>query len=221
MASTSEQFSTSVMPYYLPFVAALVLLVGVLASALIPGLWEPGFFAEHGPLETASFLLYLVGAAGFLWLWPRMALGGAWHVTALLLLFAARELDWDKKFTDKGVLQSALYTGDYPLMQKLAGGAVILLVLAILYRFLRHGAGPFFRALRGGELWAWSAFAAVMITVATKSVDGIDRKLTPMGIDLGPGLIQAFAVAEESGELLSPLLLALSLCSWVAHKQRS
>ena len=150
-----------------------------------------------------------------------MALIGAWHVTALLLLFAARELDWDKKFTDKGVLQSALYTGDYPLTQKLAGAAVILFVLSILYRFFDHGTGPFLSALRSGRLWAWCAFAAITITVVTKSVDGIDRKLTPIGVDLNPGLVQAFAIAEESGELLLPLLLVLSLCSWVALKERS
>ena len=221
MASTSELIGPSRMNAFVPFFVALAVLIGILASALIPGLWGAAFFAEHGPLETASFLLYLIGVAGFLLLWPKMALGGAWHVTAILCLFSARELDWDKRFTDKGVLQSALYTGDYPTTQKIIGAAVILLILAILYRFLRHGTRPFFSGLRGGQLWAWSAFAAVAITVATKSVDGIDRKLTPMGIDLGPGLIQAFAVAEESGELLLPLLLVLSLCSWIAGKQRS
>lgn len=206
---------------FFPFSLCCIVVAAILASAAVPDLWHRGFFAEGGPLEVASVLPYVIGAAGFLLIWPSRALGDAWHVTLLFLLFAARELDWDKSFTAEGVLQASLYSGDHPISQKIIGGLIIFATLAMIYRFVRHGTGPLLRGLRAGELWAWAGSSAFLFAVATKSIDGIGRKLAPYGVELSPMVEAAFAQAEESGELVLSVLLVLSLSAWMALKQRS
>lgn len=219
MAAPSDIASQTGPNPYWPFALASALVAAILVSGAIPGLWSTPFFDEGGPLETASWPPYLIGALGFMLIAPRYALGRAWHVTLLLFLFAARELDWDKAFTDAGILQTELYRGDYPATQQVIGGLIVLTILAMAYRFVRHGTGPLIKGLRARRLWAWTGLAAFATVVATKNMDGISRKLAPYGIELSEGVSRAFEVSEETGELALAVLLVLSLCAWIALKR--
>lgn len=176
---------------------------------------------ENGAVENASFLIFLCGALGFAVLRPDLAFGRSWQILAILLLFSARELDFDKRFTDKGVLQLKLYSGDYPLDQKLIGAAVVLFILVVLYRLVRHGTGPLLRGLRDGTSWAWGTALSVVTVVVAKTIDGAGRKLEPYGILLSSETSRALSVVEEIGELGFAFLLVFAICSWVRRDASS
>ena len=89
----------------------------------------------------------------------------------------ARELDQEKAFLSKDVWQLRLYSGDSLLTEKLIGGAVISLILTVLWKLSRK-AGFFLHALhRERAGWAWMISGTVRLAVFEKTMDGIGRKM--------------------------------------------
>ncbi|MDJ0993175.1 MAG: hypothetical protein QNI90_06350 [Dinoroseobacter sp.] len=198
-----------------PFWLAVAVTVLFCAYGILTGTSAYDFVQESGVIENASVVIFLCGALGFAVLRPDLAFGRGWHVFVIFLLFAARELDFDKRFTEKGVLQARLYSGDYPLEHKLIGAFFILLILYTLYRLVRYGWRPVMTGLWRGELWAWSVIAAGITVFVAKSLDGAGRKLAPFGIELTEETEFALSVIEEFGELGFGLLLVYALCAWM------
>ncbi|MDN5569559.1 MAG: hypothetical protein L0G27_12580, partial [Paracoccus sp. (in: a-proteobacteria)] len=119
------------MPYFLPhrlshpvFIFGLACFTALVAlmAGLVTAQAPKDIFAETGPIERLS-AAYLI--AGALWL-GVMSTVSRWHQVVLVVAAGLRELDWDKAFTESGVLSLRLYSGDAPLMQKVVG----LMVLA-------------------------------------------------------------------------------------------
>lgn len=184
------------------------LLVAGASDVLRAGLGEARF-SEGGALELASAAGYLLALAVF----AARALrpGRCWPVPVLLLAGAARELDLDKRLTDPGLLQARLYTGDAPLAVKLAGLAVVLAILgAALVLVVRDGPG-WVRALAAGARRAWWAAAALGLAIVSKSLDGVGRKLRPLGIEVTDALDTAAALVEEVLELGIPVAIVLAM----------
>lgn len=218
MTDVSPAQSKTLQRAYWPLWFALAGTLALVALGIIQGVGAIEFLKEGGPIENASVVVLLSGAIGFAALRPDLAFGRGWHITVIFLLLAARELDFDKRFMDKGVLQLRLYSGDYPLTQKLIGAFFVVLILVVLYRLVRLGWRPFFDGLRAPALWAWAFALSGTAVVIAKSLDGADRKLAPYGIVLSEETAKLFTVLEEFGELVFGLLLILALCNWI-HSQ--
>ncbi|MGA9435322.1 MAG: hypothetical protein WBV62_13905 [Roseobacter sp.] len=172
------------------------------------------FKREGGGLETVSAVLYGVAAIVFFINAPAREWARLFHVPALMVLFAMRELDMDKAFTPSGVLSLRLYSGDAPLMTKLIAGAVAVFAVFVILRNVWFGTRGGWQALRAGQLWPWFALLAGALVVATKSVDGLGRKMLDFGIVISQDLDATASLAEEVGEVFIPVcaILAMLAC---------
>lgn len=187
---------------------ALALILAFVSYDLIrssAGYW---ILREGGGIESVSAVLLAVCA--LLYVRGRGA-GRDWHVSVGLLLLSMRELDFDKRFTNDGVLQLRLYSGDNPVVEKAIGAAVILLILVVLVRLARYQLRPWVAALWRRSAWAWLFAAAGVLIVVAKSLDGIARKLAPLGIQVPEDLSALSSRVEELFELYFALALLVSL----------
>ncbi|HNQ75673.1 MAG TPA: hypothetical protein PKM39_03455 [Pseudothauera hydrothermalis] len=154
---------------------------------------------EGGAIETLSAVLYLVCAA-YMLSWAQRA--RAWPYVVLMVLFAMREADFDKRFTEVGVLKSKfLFSPLVPLHQKLIGGAVLALALYVLVTIVRRDGLSFVRALHARSVEAWGRAVAILLVLASKALDGVGRKLADMGIVLDPVIDLHAGALEEVLEL--------------------
>lgn len=165
------------------------------------------FFAENGPVETAS-VLFLVFTAGVLCgdIVRRQA-QDQWHLLVLVIAAALRELDWDKAFTDRGVLSLGLYSGDAPVLQKVIGFAVVAGIVFATLRMLRCNVGGWRAALKRLELWPYLVVGTVALTVVAKTLDGLARKLAGIGVEISADASQMASRLEETLELVATIIL--------------
>lgn len=164
-------------------------------------------FKEGQAVETLSVVI-LVAAAAFWWFSHRGMTGREWHIPAILILMALRELDLDKRLTSEGVLQLRLYSGPSPLWEKVAGLAVVAMILVCAWRLLRMTLPRCWQGLRQGAGSAWLAVGAAVLIVIAKSMDGLDRKLAPLGITVDPMVGARAGRLEEMLELAAYIMLA-------------
>ncbi|WP_265499255.1 hypothetical protein [Paracoccus beibuensis] len=200
------------------FALSCALALAWVLAAVVLG-WGPDrLFSESGPVERLSALyLVLAGmwlAADQLWQgrWPR------WHLVVLILAAALRELDWDKAFTDRGILSSGLYSGPHPLGQKLVGSLVLAVLIWAGVRMLRRDLGPWLAGLRNGQ--GGLLGLALPLYVVAKSLDGLGRKLAPWGIEISGRLNDLAGRTEEVLELFGSLLILQSVCVMLLRPAR-
>ncbi|MFN3526294.1 MAG: hypothetical protein ACK4YU_09405 [Paracoccus sp. (in: a-proteobacteria)] len=177
-------------------------------------------FAESGPIESASAMLLILGALALSVDMIVRKEPGRWHLAVLVTAAGLRELDWDKAFTDSGILSLRLYSGDSPIGQKIAGALIVALVVCAGLRLLRHNLWPWLSGLRGGQVWAWLMAAALMLYAVAKSLDGLGRKLAPRGIELSDWANRTAGHAEEGLELFAAILI-LQVVALSLLRQRS
>jgi hypothetical protein len=165
------------------------------------------FFAESGPVETAS-VMFLVFTTGVLCgNMVRIHDLGHWYLVVLVVAAALRELDWDKVFTDRGVLSLGLYSGEAPVLQKVIGLAVISMLVFATLRMLLRNLGGWLAALRSRELWPYLVAGTIGLTVMAKTLDGLARKLGGFGIEISADVSQTASRLEETLELVAVIML--------------
>ena len=168
---------------------------------------------EGGGLEWSAVVLQLLAAATFFAVVPARLWAPLFHLPSLFVLFAARELDFDKAFTQSGILSLRFYSGDSALTAKLIGGAFALFAAFVLLRTLRYGLPAAWRAFRAREPWPWFAVLAAVLIVFVKTLDGLGRKLADFGIGISDEVNKAASMIEEIGESFLPILCILALLS--------
>lgn len=164
-------------------------------------------FAESGPIESASALFLILGALALTADMAQRREPGRWHLAVLALAAGLRELDWDKAFTDSGILSLRLYSGAAPVAQKIAGALVVALLIWAGLRLLRRNLGPWLSGLRGGQVWAWLMAGALMLYASAKTLDGLGRKLAGWGIELSEWANRTAGRVEEGMELFGAILI--------------
>jgi hypothetical protein len=197
---------------------AFVMCLGLIAVFITVDL---AFFAagasfkrEGGGLETVSAVLYFIAIAVFFAVAPRAVWGRLFHIPALMLVFGLRELDFDKAFTQAGILSIKMYSGPAPLTEKLIAGAVAAGVVYVILRTAWRGVPAVWQALKAGALWPWFAALAGALVAATKSIDGLGRKLLDFGIVISDDLDATAALWEEVGEVFIPVCAILGILAW-------
>lgn len=189
-------------------VSAVILLAAFLASLPMDEASRALYLKEGGVIETVSAVSYLVCAA-YMLMWAGRA--RAWPYIVLMVLFAMREADFDKRFTAVGVLKSKfLFSPLVPVHHKVMGAAVILLTLYVLYTVVRRDGRWFLQALRARWIDAWGWAVAMVLIVVSKGLDGLDRKLAGFGIQIDPVLDIHTGAAEEILELGIGLFIFLA-----------
>lgn len=186
-----------------------------LATSQSPEVFRP-LFSESGPFEQMSVLLWaLLGVAlllpGALPNRPRLAMA------VVALLFAAREADLHKRFTVMSLEKIKFYLSpDVPMLQKLLGGLVWLMTVALLVYLGRalYGAVRRQQLLHSGP--GQVMMLAVLMLPLSKVIDRFSSQLYEMFQIVLPPLVQRLIAAFEEGmEMIMPLLF---LVAWQLYR---
>lgn len=192
-----------------------LLLVIFLASLGMTGETRDFWLKEGGIIETFSAAGYPI-CIGFI-----LAKRGLRELIFFALLFAffgLRELDFDARFTTRGILTSMFYVdGNVPLMEKLIAGPVVLLLLFTVGSIVRNYWRVFFR-----ELWRFSteavgAFLVMGMLFVSLMVDGLGRKLAVINIHISESFAMHAGAFEEILELGIPVIIFLTLNAYFAR----
>ena len=177
--------------------------------------------AESGPIEQLSALGYFCCVFYMAVRGGRAYLTRYSYLVALITLFGCRELDFDKRFTTMGVLKSRFYLStDIPVFEKLIGLIVIALIIWSVAMIVRNHISSFLEGLRLVSVEATGVAAALLLLGFSKSIDGIARKLAPLGVDVSDRVSFLAGAIEEVMELGIPLLMIIVFHAW-NHKNES
>ncbi|MEM8653311.1 MAG: hypothetical protein AAGF36_01085 [Pseudomonadota bacterium] len=192
----------------------LAFTIGCISFVLFDALWlaqGASLTREGGGIEIYTVVLYAIAMHVFFTVTPREHWARLYQVPTILMLFAARELDFDKAFTLHGILSTKFYVSEASLTSRIIGGLVVLGILWVAGRLVMRGIKQLRAGVREGKRWPWMVLAAFFITVFVKSIDGLARKLEPYGVTLYDSAIQSGLFIEEGGESLLPLLAILAI----------
>ncbi len=194
----------------------LGLLVCIVALAMIVSLFDAAtqkrLLREGGVIESMSAAGYVLAAA-LLILWiGRSGNRLGWPLAGLLLVMAGRELDLDKRPFTLGLFKSREYISpEVPLAEKLIALAILLGIVLLLVLAARRYGARLLTGLRTGEAPAWYVATGVLLVVLSKSIDGIGRKLAPIGVTVSDSAEQVFSMYEEIAELGIPIAFILAI----------
>ncbi|WP_411975716.1 hypothetical protein [Sulfitobacter faviae] len=192
----------------LAFAAQMVVVNG------LPAATQTTLLAEGGFYESLSVVGYILCILALIWT-LRGAVLRVWFLPLVLAVMAARELDLDKSLFTRGLFKARQYTGEgVPLGERLIAGLILaLIVTAILLMLWRH-ARPYLTALFRGRAWAGAVLLGIGFTIAYKLLDGIARKLAPLGIEVSADAERTAFVVEEIGELGIPVMFLVAILLW-------
>ena len=197
----------------------LLLGVGSLLTiiALLPLLdadEQKRLLAEGGLFETLTVYGY-VGCPILMWFrWSWQRIIARWYFSVLIILFALRELDYDKAHFTHGLLMSRQYFSDLVNLPELIISILLLIFIltVVMSIFLkeRHDFITGVKACKPSEI---AIMISLILVVISKSIDGLDRKLAAFGIDLSQSVKQFALVVEEIGEMGIPIMFAIAIIS--------
>lgn len=169
-------------------------------------------FKEDGIVETASAIGYFVCMAFLLYIAGTHSLKSHWYLYVIFLAMSLRELDFDKRFTEIGILKSRfLISDEVNLPAKIIGGLILLLMIIAVCTWAFRHTKDFITGLLKQRAADWMAAFAIGFIVFTKAIDGIARKLEPWGISFAKDTIQLATYFEEVFELAIPITFIYSM----------
>lgn len=172
---------------------------------------------ENGVVETLTAACFLIGS--FL-VFGGPELARRWPAAAILLMFGLRELDFHSRFTTMNITKSRFYLSpDVPFAEKLFGLCLLLFFVACVYLLLKRYGRGFMTRIRQAEGMAVAIATSVLFLAVAKSMDGLPRKLKPLGITMDDGARLLATAGEEVLEMGAAILLLI--CAIAARSFRS
>ena len=168
--------------------------------------------AEGGLFESLTVYLYIfcLILIGVRWPWQKIL--SSWYLSALIILFALRELDYDKAHFTHGVLKSRQYFSDLVgLPEFLISLAVLIFILTVLLFIVFKERNNFIKGVINFRQSQLAVLASIILVIVTKTIDGMERKF---GIDLSPSGGRFALIVEEVGEMGIPIMFAIAILSW-------
>jgi len=93
------------------------------------------------------------------------------ELTFLLLIYAMREMDFHRLFTEEHISRLKLYTGPYPLHDKLIGGIVLFPTIIILLHFIGSHLRFFWSQLKKKQSWAVHVIVWAILLFSSQMLD--------------------------------------------------
>jgi hypothetical protein len=186
------------------------LIIGFLT--LLDAEQQKNLLVEGGLFESLTVYLYifcliLIGVR-----WPSQKILSNWYLSALIILFALRELDYDKAHFTYGVLKSRQYFSDLVgLPELLISIAVLIFILTVLTLIVLKERNNFIKGIIDLKQSQLAVLASIILVIVTKTIDGMERKF---GIDLSPSGERFSLIVEEVGEMGIPIMFAIAILSW-------
>ncbi len=93
------------------------------------------------------------------------------ELSYLLLIYAMREMDFHRLFTEEHVSRWKLYAGPFPLHEKIIGGVVVLLTLIVMLHFTASNLRYFWRSLKERQSWAVHMMVWAVLLFSSQMLD--------------------------------------------------
>ena len=168
--------------------------------------------AEGGLFESLSVYLYIFCLILICVTWPLQKILSKWYLSALIILFALRELDYDKAHFTHGVLKSRQYFSDLVgLPELLISIAVLIFILTVLALIVLRERNNFIKGLIDFRQSQLAILTSIILVIVSKTIDGMERKF---GIDLSESGERFALILEEIGEMGIPIMFAIAILSW-------
>jgi len=198
------------------------LLVGALLSLLFlfslflegnsRGIW----LEEDGVIESATALGYFLCIVFMIYKGKLAYLKRHHDLFLLIVFFMLRELDFDKKFTTIGLLKIQFFISNrVPLVEKTIGTIIVLSLVYVVFSVLYRYSKGFWFGLKNHSIVSIGALIVAIFLVVSKSLDGISRKLSEFGIDIGDQASMHASAVEEILEFGIPIILILTFSAYL------
>ena len=198
---------------YLNLYSALGLIFSIIGFlTLFDAEQQKNLLAEGGLFESLTVYLYIFCLILICVKWPWQKILSNWYLSALIILFALRELDYDKAHFTHGVLKSRQYFSDLVSLPELLISIVVLIfILTILALIVLKERNNFIKGVVNLRQSQLAILASIILVIITKTIDGMERKF---GIDLSPAGERFALIIEEVGEMGIPIMFAIAILSW-------
>ncbi|MCG8426195.1 MAG: hypothetical protein MI754_02415 [Chromatiales bacterium] len=197
------------------FIMLCVLAAVYLYAMTLGSIERDVFLKEAGVVEFTTAVGYLLCALLILYEGKLQYLRKYHYFFLIIVLFGLRELDFHKQFTSMSILKSRFYlSSDVPVMEKVIGLLVILLLIYIVYSIIKNHFSRFIADLKKRSIVAIGAANAILFLVVSKVMDGLERKLKPVGVELSDRLGEYVFALEEILELGIPYILMLTFYAY-------
>ncbi len=178
-------------------------------------------FEEGYGVERITVIMLFLAVVAYVLTRPLAQCLRQWQIPTALFLAALREMDFDKRFTEQGLLKLRYFTDSGPWLDKLPGVLLVLVLLWMFYRLARQNLLPLLRDLWTHHVGAWMVAVGGAALVLAKSIDGIDRKLAPFQIHVDPTLVMRLARVEESLEMVFSMLMLLAVVIYQSSEEKN
>ena len=193
----------------------LAIIVLVFIMAILP--WvnidtQKKLLIEGGLFESLTVYGYIICLIIIFATWSWQQILSKWYFSALIVLFALRELDYDKTYFTHGVLKTKQYFSDlvgFP--ELLISIGVLIFIIGVLASIVLREKNNFFKGVISFRQSQLAVLTSIILVIITKTIDGIERKF---GIDLPPPGERFALIVEEVGEMGIPIMFAIAILSW-------
>ena len=173
---------------------------------------QKNLLAEGGLFESLTVYLYIFCLILICVKWSWQKILSNWYLSALIILFALRELDYDKAHFTHGVLKSRQYFSDLVGLPELLISIVVLIfILTVLTLIVLKERNNFIKGIIDLKQSQLAVLVSIILVIVTKTIDGMERKF---GIDLSPSGERFSLIVEEVGEMGIPIMFAIAILSW-------
>ena len=173
---------------------------------------QKNLLTEGGLFESLTVYLYIFCLILICMSWPLQKIRSKWYLSALIILFALRELDYDKAHFTHGLLKSRQYFSDLVGLPELLISIVVLIfILTVLLFIVFKEKNNFIKGVINLRQSQLAVLASIILVIVTKTIDGAERKF---GIDLSPSGERFALIVEEVGEMGIPIMFVIAILSW-------
>ena len=93
------------------------------------------------------------------------------QLSYLLMIYAMREMDFHRLFTEEHVSRWKLYAGPFPLQDKIIGGVVVLFTLVVMVYFIGSNFRYFWKSLKALQSWAVHVIFWAVLLFSSQMLD--------------------------------------------------
>ena len=198
------------------FIMAGIMLLGLFVLMIFLDEHSRKFFIkEGGVIESATALGYFLCVAVMAYRGRLAYIKKYYHIFTLIIFFMLRELDFDTRFTTTGIFKIRFYTGaNVPVLEKIIGVMIIALLLYIIFTIIQRHLRDFLINLKKQDIIAVGVFLTCALLGISQCLDGFDRKLKGVGLEVSHRLSLNAGAIEEIAELGVPIIILITLCAY-------
>ena len=208
-------------PWISVYIAFLTSLAALVCWWILPPVDMLEFVSENGMIETMTLVFYVVAIVVVISAGTRMKRSTKCAVVIMLAYMCMREMDLHKSVSSASILKSRFWLGSHiPVTDKLLAILILLPVLWMLFYFIRHCAGTFFRELFNKEGHEITILVFFVVLGVSKCIDRSLNVLTELyKMHFSDWLVALQVSQEEFLECLLPILIIVACWQYMQHRK--